>query len=100
MFAKTVKPVAGIVVAFLFGFTCRAFGIPSPAPPVIMGAILVMAMTVGTIVMDRVMTKSALRANDGGDPSEVAEDAPAGDAHPRGVGVHGAQTHDARRDRD
>ena len=41
-----MKSAIGLVLAFAVGFACRAFGIPSPAPPVILGALLVMAMTV------------------------------------------------------
>jgi XapX domain-containing protein len=42
----------GIVLAFALGFACRAFGIPSPAPPLILGALLVMTMTIGYILVD------------------------------------------------
>ena len=49
----TMKSMIGIVLAFALGFSCRAFGIPSPAPPLILGALLVMAMTVGYIAVDR-----------------------------------------------
>jgi XapX domain-containing protein len=45
----------GIVLAFALGFGCRAFGIPSPAPPLILGALLVMTMTIGYIAVDRWM---------------------------------------------
>jgi XapX domain-containing protein len=48
-----MKSVVGLVLAFSLGFACRGFGIPSPAPPSILGALLVMAMTVGYIVVDR-----------------------------------------------
>ena len=30
---QSMKPLIGIVLAFALGFACRAFGIPSPAPP-------------------------------------------------------------------
>ena len=40
-----MKSMIGIVLAFALGFACRAFGIPSPAPPLILGALLVMTMT-------------------------------------------------------
>ena len=44
-----MKAVIGLALAFALGFACRAFGIPSPAPPVIMGALFVVAMTAGYI---------------------------------------------------
>ena len=37
----------GIVMAFGIGAFCRWFDIPSPAPPKLVGALLVVAMTVG-----------------------------------------------------
>jgi len=48
----TMKSTIGIVLAFALGFACRAFGIPSPAPPLILGALLVMTMTIGYILVD------------------------------------------------
>jgi XapX domain-containing protein len=50
-----MKSMFGIVLAFALGFACRAFGIPSPAPPLILGALLVMTMTIGYIAVDRWM---------------------------------------------
>src|SRR5271170_6427478 len=68
----TVKSMIGIVLAFALGFSCRAFGIPSPAPPLILGALLVMAMTVGYIAVDRWTQSSAKHAPDCGGPSGLA----------------------------
>ena len=68
----TVKSMIGIVLAFALGFSCRAFGIPSPAPPLILGALLVMAMTVGYIAVDRWMASPARHARDCGGPSGLA----------------------------
>ncbi len=48
-----MKSLIGLVLAFALGFACRAFGIPSPAPPLILGALLVMAMTIGYIAVDQ-----------------------------------------------
>ena len=68
-----MKSVIGIVLAFALGFACRAFGIPSPAPPLILGALLVMAMTVGYIAVDsRVELSPAKHAPDCGGPSGLA----------------------------
>jgi XapX domain-containing protein len=54
-----MKATIGLVLAFLVGFGCRAFGIPSPAPPMILGALLVVAMTVGYIAVDRMIKPPA-----------------------------------------
>ena len=64
-----MKSMLGIVLAFGLGFSCRAFGIPSPAPPLILGALLVMAMTVGYIAVDRWTLSPAKHAPDCGGPS-------------------------------
>ena len=42
-----MKALLGLTLAFAIGFACKAFGIPSPAPPVTLGALLVVAMTTG-----------------------------------------------------
>jgi XapX domain-containing protein len=68
-----VKAVIGLILAFALGFACRAFGIPSPAPPVIVGALLVMAMTVGYVLVDRyVALHPARHKADCGGPSGLA----------------------------
>ncbi len=67
-----MKAGIGLVLAFTVGFACRAFGIPSPAPPVILGALLVMAMTVAYIGVDRWMGKPARQAANCGGPSGLA----------------------------
>ena len=41
------KFIAGLLLGFGIGFGCRAFGVPVPAPPVLVGALLVVAMTSG-----------------------------------------------------
>jgi XapX domain-containing protein len=66
-----MKPLIGIVLAFALGFACRAFGIPSPAPPMILGALLVMTMTIGYIAMDRWAMSPAKHAPNGGGPGSL-----------------------------
>ncbi|NOZ10246.1 MAG: DUF1427 family protein [Gammaproteobacteria bacterium] len=48
-----MKIAIGIILAFAIGVICRFSGIPVPAPPVIVGALLVLAMTVGYTLADR-----------------------------------------------
>jgi XapX domain-containing protein len=64
-----MKSVIGILVAFSLGFACRALQIPSPAPPLILGALLVMTMTIGYIATDKWLTLPAKHAPDCGGPS-------------------------------
>jgi len=67
-----MKGLVGIVLAFVLGFACRAFGIPLPAPPMILGALLVMTMTIGYLTMDRWASSPAKHARDCGGPSGLA----------------------------
>ena len=42
-----MKIAIALVIAFAIGFSCGWFEIPAPAPPTLIGAALVMAMSVG-----------------------------------------------------
>ncbi|KZB69001.1 xapx domain-containing protein [Thalassospira lucentensis] len=48
-----MKALLGILVALSIGVVCRLAALPLPAPPVIVGALLVVAMTTGYILIDR-----------------------------------------------
>ena len=50
-----IQVATGIVMALGIGAFCRWFDIPSPAPPRLVGAFLVVAMTVGFLVTDRLL---------------------------------------------
>jgi XapX domain-containing protein len=52
-----VRIVIGIVLSFLIGAACRYFDIPAASPPVVPGAIIVLAMTLGYSSMDRVVSR-------------------------------------------
>lgn len=39
--------IIGIALGLLIGFICRWFDLPLPAPPKLVGALLVVAMTIG-----------------------------------------------------
>lgn len=45
------------VLAFGVGMFCRYFEIPAPAPPVLPGALLVVAMTLGYAMGDKILPK-------------------------------------------
>jgi XapX domain-containing protein len=45
------------VLSFLIGAGCRYFDIPAASPPVIPGALIVLAMTLGYTSMDRVLIR-------------------------------------------
>ena len=67
-----MKSIIGVVLAFALGFGCRIVGIPSPAPPLILGALLVMTMTIGYIAVDRWLASLARHARDCGGPSGLS----------------------------
>ncbi len=47
----------GLLLGVAIGFGCRALGIPSPAPPALVGALLVVAMTLGYSLADRYLAR-------------------------------------------
>jgi XapX domain-containing protein len=47
------KTLLGLVLGLTIGALCRVMEIPSPAPPVLQGALLVLAMTLGHLGADR-----------------------------------------------
>ena len=51
----------GLLLGVAIGALCRWIGIPSPAPPVLAGALLVAAMTLGYIATDRWVAKRDAR---------------------------------------
>lgn len=54
-----MKVVLGLALGFAIGFFCRYLGVPVPAPPVLHGAILVVSMTLGFLLADRVASQRA-----------------------------------------
>jgi len=50
-----MKLVFAMIVAMLIGAACRWFDLPVPAPPVLSGALLVVAMTLGYSVTDKLV---------------------------------------------
>ena len=48
-----MKVVMGFALAFAIGIVCRLTTVPLPAPPVLIGALLVVAMSAGYAVTDR-----------------------------------------------
>ena len=47
----------GLLLGFLIGAGCRWFDLPLPAPPRIVGALLVVAMTLGFLGADLAMAQ-------------------------------------------
>lgn len=68
-----MKTALGLILALCIGVGCRLGGIPSPAPPVLIGALLVVAMTLGYVVTDRFAShrEATSRTNCGGPTGET-----------------------------
>ena len=45
-----MKMIIGFLLAFVIGALCKIAGIPVPAPPAIMGALMVLSMTGGYVL--------------------------------------------------
>jgi XapX domain-containing protein len=56
---ERIKTVLGLLLGLGIGAGCRYLDVPSPAPPVLQGALLVVAMTLGYIAADRWMGRHA-----------------------------------------
>ena len=52
----TVKLILGYILAFLIGVGCRLLDIPLPAPTAILGAAIVLALTSGYLLTDKLMS--------------------------------------------
>jgi len=52
-----MKIALGLWLAVLIGVLCRLTGLPLPAPPVFVGALLVLSMTIGYLLVDRYVAK-------------------------------------------
>jgi XapX domain-containing protein len=73
---QRVKVALGLLLGLGIGAMCRFLAIPSPAPPVLPGALLVVAMTVGYIAADRwLCRRQALHAHLCGGPDGRAPSA-------------------------
>ena len=57
-----MKIAIGFVLSFVIGAGCRYFDIPAASPPVIPGALIVLAMTLGYTSMDRALIRRKDRA--------------------------------------
>jgi XapX domain-containing protein len=58
----------GLLLGVAIGAVCRLLHIPSPAPPVLTGALLVVSMTLGYIFTDRYAARTALNRQHCGGP--------------------------------
>ena len=57
-----LKTVVGLLIGLSIGVACRWFDVPVPSPPKLVGALLVVSMTVGYIATDKLL---AVKSNEG-----------------------------------
>ena len=50
-----IAAIIGLLLGLIIGAGCRLFDIPSPAPPRLIGACLLLAMTVGFVTADHLL---------------------------------------------
>jgi XapX domain-containing protein len=55
------KIMLGLVLGFLIGVACRCFDIPLPSPPKLIGALVVLSLTLGYVGMDYLLARQAKR---------------------------------------
>ncbi len=54
-----MKSAIGLLLGFVLGAGCRWWDIPVPSPPRLLGALLVVAVTIGYMTADNYLTKPA-----------------------------------------
>ena len=52
-----MKVFIGLALGFGIGLVCSAFNLPLPSPPILLGAVLVLCLTTGHILMDKFLEK-------------------------------------------
>lgn len=52
-----MKILLGLAIGFLLGALCRWLEIPVPSPPKLLGALLVVATTLGYMTVDNMMSR-------------------------------------------
>lgn len=60
----TLRILLGCLLALAIGVLCRLTGIPLPAPVVLLGGFLVVAMTVGYALVDRYAARKEARTRE------------------------------------
>lgn len=56
-----MKVALGLLLGLGIGVVCRLTGLPLPAPPVLVGALLVVSMTVGYLIVDNIASHREAR---------------------------------------
>lgn len=76
-----MKLVLGLILGFVIGALCQLFHVPAPAPPLIEGALLVVAMTLGYGLVDKLIDKPCETEQECGGPSGQVSHSTQGENH-------------------
>ncbi|MEJ0028392.1 MAG: XapX domain-containing protein [Rhizomicrobium sp.] len=58
-----IAAAIGLVLGLAIGAGCRLFGVPLPAPERLIGALVLLAMTLGFVAADRMFAKGETPAH-------------------------------------
>jgi XapX domain-containing protein len=92
---RLVKLMIGVIISFIIGAGCRYFDIPVPSPPVIPGALLVLAMTIGYSTTNKFLDRKGEYASTShlcGGPAGVSVMNAKTDWRPKFAGARHGQT--------
>lgn len=79
---KPVRLALGVVVAFGVGFGASRLGIAVPAPPALIGALLVVTMTLGYVWAGRYLARQPAACGDPcGGPDGIVDPKRSGDSN-------------------
>jgi XapX domain-containing protein len=59
-YAVDIKFLIGILIALLIGASCRYFNLPVPAPPSLLGVLLIVAISCGYLLADNFLPKTEI----------------------------------------
>lgn len=59
-----MKVLIAILLALMIGAACRLLEIPLPAPPTLLGVGLILAITVGYMLTDNLISRRGLASNE------------------------------------
>ena len=68
-----VRIVIGLLLGLLIGAGCRCFDIPLPGPPKIMGAMVILSVTLGYVGMDALLAARSKAAGNSARPATTAQ---------------------------
>ncbi|MAZ47970.1 MAG: XapX domain-containing protein [Halobacteriovoraceae bacterium] len=55
--AMNLKYLISVIIAFVLGAVCNLWGLPVPAPPMLLGALMIITMTLSYMATDRYLSK-------------------------------------------